>query len=211
MVEEPEVIIISAEDKALLDNAEDIIQDLTHEVNTKNAHIANVEAEYDRLQNASVHWLSEQQELRQQIDELAALRNVEKQRADALQAELDTLMVQKNLVQPRLTDTVELVADNTIPIKQSPSSSFGIEFPANPGKGDLFLRTDYLPTKLFKFNGNRWIEADKNRTDSYTFNDQYLEYLIEKLRTGEYSPEDLNEAEQEQMAQYLQEKNGRES
>ena len=211
VVEEPEVIIISAEDKALLDNAEEVIQDLTHEVNTKNAHIANVEAEYNQLQNASVHWLTERQELQQQIEELAALRNVEKQRADTLQSELDDLVVQKNLVQPRVMDTVELVADNTIALKQSPSSSFGIEFPTNPGKGDLFLRTDYLPTKLFKFNGNRWIEADKNRTDSYTFNEQYLEYLIEKLRTGEYSPEDLNEAEQEQMAQYLQEKNGRQS
>jgi hypothetical protein len=96
-----------------------------------------------------------------------------------------------------------------IPLKSSPSSSFGIEFPANPGKGDLFLRTDYLPTKLFKYNGNRWIEADKTRTDTYAYNDQYIEYLIDKLRTGEYSPEDLNEVEQEQMAQYLQEKNGR--
>lgn len=209
VVEEPQPIIITEAEKELLDNAEEVIQELANEINSKTAHIANVEAEYNKLQNDSVHWLTEQADLRQQIEELAAIRNVEKQRADNLQAELDSLLTEKNLTQPTLTENVELVADNSIQLKSSPSSSFGIEFPTNPGKGDLFLRTDYLPTKLFKYNGNRWIEADKGRTDTYAYNDQYIEYLIDKLRTGEYSPEDLNEVEQEQMAQYLQEKNGR--
>lgn len=209
VIDEPELIIISPEEKALLDNAEEVIQELANEINSKTAHIANVEAEYTKLQNDSVHWLTEQTELQQQIEELAAMRNVEKQRADNLQAELDSLVTEKNLIQPRLTENVELVADNSIELKSSPSSSFGIEFPINPGKGDLFLRTDYLPTKLFKYNGNRWIEADKSRTDTYAYDEQYIEYLIEKLRTGEYGPDDLNEVEQEQMAQYLQEKNGR--
>lgn len=209
IVEEPQPIIITEAEKELLDNAEEVIQELANEINSKTAHIANVEAEYTKLQNDSVHWLTEQGELLQQIEELAAIRNVEKQRADNLQAELDSLLTEKNLTQPTLTENVELVADNSIQLKSSPSSSFGIEFPTNPGKGDLFLRTDYLPTKLFKYNGNRWIEADKSRTDTYAYNEQYIEYLIEKLRTGEYGPEDLNEVEQEQMAQYLQEKNGR--
>jgi hypothetical protein len=209
IVEEPQPIIITEAEKELLDNAEEVIQELANEINSKTAHIANVEAEYNKLQNDSVHWLTEQTELLQQIEELDAIRNVEKQRADNLQAELDSLLTEKNLTQPTLTENVELVADNSIQLKSSPSSSFGIEFPTNPGKGDLFLRTDYLPTKLFKYNGNRWIEADKSRTDTYAYNEQYIEYLIDKLRTGEYGPEDLNEVEQEQMAQYLQEKNGR--
>ena len=66
-----------------------------------------------------------------------------------------------------------------------------------------------MPTKLFKFNGERWFELDKNKTDSYAYNDQYIEYLIEKLKSGEYEADDINEAEQEQIAQYLQGRNER--
>jgi hypothetical protein len=32
----------------------------------------------------------------------------------------------------------------------------GIEFPSNPTVGDYFLRTDYLPSRLFRFSGKRW-------------------------------------------------------
>jgi hypothetical protein len=71
----------------------------------------------------------------------------------------------------------------------------------------LFLRTDYLPTKLFKYNGSIWIELDKANTDSYAYNDQYIEYLIEKLKSGEYDTDDITEAEHEQIAQYLQGRN----
>lgn len=38
----------------------------------------------------------------------------------------------------------------------------GITFPANPRIGDYFLRLDYLPQKLFRFDGRRWIEISRN-------------------------------------------------
>ena len=40
--------------------------------------------------------------------------------------------------------------------------SAGIAFPANPRKGDYFLRLDYLPQKLFRFNGKLWVEISRN-------------------------------------------------
>ena len=211
VVDESELNVISAEERALalLDSAEEIIQELSNEVTSKNAHIANIEADYVQLQNNSIHWIQEQQDLYRQLEEVEATRNVEKQRANNLQAQLDELLAEKNLKEATLTQNI--AADNSYQLKKSPSSSFGIEFPANPGKGDLFLRTDFLPTKLFKFNGLIWIETDKNKTDTYTYNDQYVEFLIEKLRTGEYSAEDINDAEHEQIAQYLQDKNGKSS
>ena len=211
VVDESELNVISAEERALalLDSAEEIIQELSNEVTTKNAHIANIEADYVQLQNNSIHWIQEQQDLYRQLEEVEATRNVEQQRANNLQAQLDELLAEKNLKEATLTQNI--AADNSYQLKKSPSSSFGIEFPANPGKGDLFLRTDFLPTKLFKFNGLIWIETDKNKTDTYTYNDQYVEFLIEKLRTGEYSAEDINDAEHEQIAQYLQDKNGKSS
>jgi hypothetical protein len=76
------------------------------------------------------------------------------------------------------------VADN-IKSKQS-HSDFGTTFPATATKGDMFLRVDYLPNKLFKFNGQKWIEVDKSKTDSYTYDEQYILFLIEKLQSGEY-------------------------
>jgi hypothetical protein len=37
----------------------------------------------------------------------------------------------------------------------------GIAFPANPQSGDYFLRLDYLPQKLFRFNGKMWVEISR--------------------------------------------------
>ena len=33
----------------------------------------------------------------------------------------------------------------------------GIQFPSNPSKGQYYLRTDYLPNALFRFDGRRWV------------------------------------------------------
>lgn len=41
----------------------------------------------------------------------------------------------------------------------------GIAFPQNPAVGDFCLRTDYLPNRLFRFNGTRWVKIeDSQRT-----------------------------------------------
>jgi hypothetical protein len=77
--------------------------------------------------------------------------------------------------------------------------SFGTKFPDTPAKGDTFIRVDFLPTKLFKFNGQNWIEINKESTDSFTYNEEYIDHLIEKLGSGEYDPEMLNENERDQI------------
>jgi hypothetical protein len=52
----------------------------------------------------------------------------------------------------------------------------GIAFPANSKIGDYFLRLDYLPQKLFRFNGKMWVEISRNvRTPTgFTDEDQSL-------------------------------------
>jgi hypothetical protein len=67
----------------------------------------------------------------------------------------------------------------------------------------MFIRTDYLPDRLFKWNGQKWLEVDKNTNDSYTYNQAYIEHLIKKLESGEYELEDLNEIEQEQVEEQI--------
>lgn len=40
--------------------------------------------------------------------------------------------------------------------------SSGIAFPINPIKGQFALRTDYLPSRLFRYDGARWIKIEDN-------------------------------------------------
>ena len=38
----------------------------------------------------------------------------------------------------------------------------GIIFPSNPAKGQYYLRTDYLPNRLFRYDGIHWIKFEDN-------------------------------------------------
>jgi hypothetical protein len=85
--------------------------------------------------------------------------------------------------------------------------NFGTKFPSNPNRGDAYIRVDYLPTKLFKWNGVKWIEIDKNVTDTFAYNDEYIDHLITKIGSGEYDPDLLNSGEREQIEQRLRDNN----
>jgi len=91
-----------------------------------------------------------------------------------------------------------LIADNDL--GREPTSGFGIGFPANPVKGDTYMRVDQMPNVLYKFNGFHWIIVDKNLTDNYTYDDAYIEHLIAKLTSGEYDPDMLSDAEADAIA-----------
>jgi hypothetical protein len=67
----------------------------------------------------------------------------------------------------------------------------------------MFVRTDFLPSKVFKFNGNKWIEVDKNNTDTYVFNDEYVRHLVEQLSKGEIEIDQLSDAEREEVKRIL--------
>jgi hypothetical protein len=40
--------------------------------------------------------------------------------------------------------------------------SFGITFPSSPIEGQFHLRTDYLPNRLFRYNGKSWMKFEDN-------------------------------------------------
>jgi hypothetical protein len=80
-----------------------------------------------------------------------------------------------------------------------PAIGFGISFPNDPLKGNMFVRVDYLPTRVYKYNGGKWIEVDKDQNSSITYNDSYIDLLIEKISTGEYDPDLLSESERDQL------------
>ena len=102
----------------------------------------------------------------------------------------------------RMVPDLSAQADN-VPTGTPANADFGSKFPEQANKGDMFLRVDFLPGRLFKFNGVKWIELDKSTTDSYTYNEEYIKYLIDRINSGEYAVEDLSESEQDQIKEYL--------
>jgi hypothetical protein len=98
---------------------------------------------------------------------------------------------------PDLSATADNVPDGT-----QANADFGTTFPTNATKGDMHVRVDFLPPRLFKFNGVKWMEVDKSMTDSH-YSDEYIKHLIDKINSGEYAVEDLSESEQDQIREYL--------
>lgn len=94
-------------------------------------------------------------------------------------------------------------ADNVVELGNAANSSFGTEYPKDPTKGDSFVRVDYLPNRLFKFNGNRWIEVDKNTTDLYAYDELYIKHLVDEIAAGRYELEALTDLERSQIEEFL--------
>ena len=98
---------------------------------------------------------------------------------------------------------VGLTADNVPSGPQGEVKGFGTAFPTDAVKGDMFLRVDRLPSLLYKFNGNNWIEVDKARNDNHAYDEAYIDHLISKISTGEYDPDLLSDAERNSIEERL--------
>ena len=57
------------------------------------------------------------------------------------------------------------VPDNGVPF------GFGGSFPQSAVEGDYFLRTDYVPNRLFRYTGKRWIKREDNVRHTLTNTD----------------------------------------
>lgn len=73
---------------------------------------------------------------------------------------------------------------------------FGIKFPIDHQEGDYFLRTDFLPNRMFKYDGIRWVkvEDDIRMTLSNTLQRQtYKTEFINNTNTNEIDGETVEE------------------
>ena len=122
------------------------------------------------------------------------------QEKDAELTRTKTSTLQSKSVTFALTDED---ADNIPTSSTTSDAGFGTRFPSNPKKGDLFLRVDMLPNKLYKWNGQKWIEVAKSTTDRYAYEEEYIKYITEKIVRGEYDMDDLSKAEQEEVLKRL--------
>jgi len=64
-------------------------------------------------------------------------------------------------VNPDKTVYVGYLTGDGIPPNGAPYSS-GVDFPSNPYKGAFCLRIDYMPNRLFKFDGKNWVFQETN-------------------------------------------------
>ena len=83
----------------------------------------------------------------------------------------------------------------------------GIAFPSNPLVGDYALRTDYLPNRLFRWDGRRWVKIEDNvRTtltpgaDSQTLRSRFIN------NTNTYTNNTGEVAERQSLSQALKPK-----
>jgi hypothetical protein len=133
------------------------------------------------------------------------LAEIESERDQAIEvvAELinETPPVPQSII-PNLALT-ELDADNAPTSTVSSQAGFGTKFPTNPQKGDMFLRVDMLPNKLYKWNGQKWIEVAKSTTDRYAYEEEYIKYITTKIIQGEYDMDDLSKPEQDAVLKLL--------
>ena len=87
------------------------------------------------------------------------------------------------------------------------STNFGTSFPKFSKKGDIFVRVDTLPNRVYKFSGSKWIEINKEHTDSYLYDEEYIKYLINQIELGNYDIDLLAENERLQIEDYLSKTN----
>lgn len=69
---------------------------------------------------------------------------------------------------------------------------FGIQFPRNPVEGDFFLRTDYMPNRMFHYDGARWVKYKddvrmtlSNTLDRYTHRTSFINNTNTNTINGE--------------------------
>ena len=65
------------------------------------------------------------------------------------------------LKSPKNNYYVGYLTEDGIPPNGKPYG-FGAQFPQGAVDGEFFLRTDYFPNRLFRYNGSRWVKFEDN-------------------------------------------------
>jgi len=118
-----------------------------------------------------------------------------KEQVDLLDASIDDLLISDNippdasyvLQSPKNNYYVGYLTGDGLPPNGAPYG-FGISWPVAPNEGDFFLRTDYVPNRLFRYDGTHWIkyEDDVRMTQSTLGNTQTNDpnLIRRKLKAG---------------------------
>lgn len=113
--------------------------------------------------------------------------------------EYDSKLFQKDALKELRPDLFSVRAD----VGAQSSTNFGSNFPKISKKGEIFVRVDVLPNRVYKFDGRRWIEVNKAVSNTYLTDQNYLNFLIEKVGNGEYDLDTLTDVEKEFVLEHL--------
>jgi hypothetical protein len=113
-------------------------------------------------------------------------------------------LMHKDALQGLHPELFRLTADSVRNI----STNFGTKFPDYASKGDVFVRVDALPNRVYKFDSSKWIEVNKEQSDSYLHNQEYIKYLVDNIENGQYDVELLSETEKLEIEEYLKAQKG---
>ena len=72
----------------------------------------------------------------------------------------------------------------------------GISFPTNNAEGDYFLRTDFLPNRLFRYDGRRWVKQEDNVRMTLTNTDNRNNFkgsFVNNTKTDTIAGEEVQE------------------
>ena len=111
-----------------------------------------------------------------------------------------------DLLNEKQTVRKQPVAEPDFDLGDVSGASFGTTWPAQPSKGQLFLKVDILPNKLYKWNSRKWIEVDIDRVDdTLVYDKEYIKYLLMEVKHGRREYDELTEIEQSQIKGYIRE------
>lgn len=74
-----------------------------------------------------------------------------------------------------------------------------ITFPTNPQEGDFVLRLDYMPNRLFRFNGRKWVKIEDDVRVSYRPQDSGTQVGTFINNDNEFSTDDGQRFESNQL------------
>ena len=81
-------------------------------------------------------------------------------------------------------------------------ATYGESLPVDAEKGQLHTLTNVYPHELKKYNGNKWIDVDKDGTSAYLTND-YIKHLVDQLARNTQDVDDLSAEEKAAVSNYL--------
>ena len=168
------------------------------DLENKEPEIREVEVEVEKIVEDETKIKLAQSEARLKD---AQAKELDKQ-IKARDAAMERLNEKYKLVEKPIAERLAPVADDEDDDDEIPPATFGSAFPDTPKIGQLFTKTDVFPHSLYKHNGKKWIEVDKDGTDSY-LTEGYIRHLVEAVAKGETELEELTEQEKQEMTEFL--------
>lgn len=131
----------------------DLLSTYEKEMQINNAVVAQAEADAPKSGFETSHFYT----VTDNEDGTVALRTASDEEIDAS----GVSTVDQNIENPRkkgYTGYLLNYGDGLTP--NGAPYGFGIQFPRDNEKGSYFLRTDFLPNRLFRYDGTRWVKVE---------------------------------------------------